>query len=128
MMFKYNGFSIMGEYAKKQVVDAPLAEMDFNFRESLVDVNGRSYLSGSGINTQVSYLFKNNLELATRYTRVTPDTDPNISFKGTKEYTFGLSKYVVGHNLKVQADVSLVDQDGTDINKLRYRLQTEFAF
>lgn len=124
MMFKYNGLSILGEFADKRV--ASINDRDLGFRESLVDVNGRSYYTGHGINTSIAYLFKNNLEIGTRYTQIIPDTE--VSFAGVKEYTFGLSKYVVGHNLKIQTDVSIIDEDGADANKLRFRLQTEFAF
>ena len=123
MMFKYQGFAVMAEFADNKVVGEGV---NADFREALVDANGRSYFTGQGINTQISYLLQNNIELAARYSRIMPDTD--VSFKGIKEYTFGLSKYVVGHNLKVQADVSLIDKTGDSHNKLRYRLQTEFAF
>ena len=122
MIFKYQGLSVMAEFANKQVG----GDMDADSRSALVDANGRSYYTGQGINTQISYLLQKNIELAARYSRILPDTD--VSFKGIKEYTFGLSKYVVGHNLKVQADVSLIDKTGDSPNKLRYRLQTEFAF
>ena len=121
MIYKYQGFSLMGEYADNRVVG-----LDSDSRESLIDANGRSYFTGQGINTQISYLFQNNIELATRYSRIMPDTE--VSFRGVNEYTFGLSKYVVGHSLKVQADVSLIDETGVSNNTLRYRLQTEFAF
>ncbi len=126
MIFKYQGFSVMAEYADKRVVDSFLGNLDFDARSSLIDANGRSYFTGQGINTQLSYLMQNNLELAARYSRIMPDTE--VSFTGINEYTLGLSKYVVGHNLKVQADVSLIDEAGASHNKLRYRLQTEFAF
>ena len=126
MMFKYQGFSLMAEFADKKVVNNPFGNTDVDFRSSIIDANGRSYYTGQGINTQLSYLLQNNLELAARYSQIMPDTD--VSFAGIKEYTFGLSKYVVGHNLKVQADVSLIDKTGASHNKLRYRLQTEFAF
>ena len=126
MIFKYQGFSLMAEYADKKVVDNPFGNTDFDFRSSIIDANGRSYYTGQGINTQISYLLQNNIELAARYSNIMPDTD--VSFTGIKEYTFGLSKYVVGHNLKIQADVSLIDKTGASHNNLRYRLQTEFAF
>lgn len=125
MMFKYQGFSVMAEMANKRVVNNPFGNVDFDFRSSLVDANGRSYYTGTGINTQISYLFKNNIELAARYTNIKPDTE--VSFSEINEYTLGMSKYVVGHSLKIQGDVSLIDKDGSD-EKLRYRLQMEFAF
>ncbi|MFK7937231.1 MAG: porin [Saprospiraceae bacterium] len=121
-VFKYQGFSVVGEFADRRV----LGDMDADTRAALVDADGRSYYTGQGINTQISYLLKNNVEFAARYTNIMPDTE--ASFTGINEYTLGLSKYVVGHSLKVQADVSLIDQVGNSDNKLRYRLQTEFAF
>ena len=43
------------------------------------------------------------------------------------QYTFGISKFVVGHKLKVQTDVSFLDIQGeTDI--LLYRLQVDLHF
>lgn len=123
MIFKYQGFAVMAEFADNKVVGQAV---NADFRSGLVDANGRSYFTGQGINTQISYLLQNNIELAARYSRIMPDTE--VSFAGINEYTFGLSKYVVGHNLKVQADVSLIDKTGASHNKFRYRLQTEFAF
>lgn len=126
MAFKYNGFSVAAEYAHKEIRDDLSLTEDFDSREDVLDADGRSYYTGSGFNVQAGYLFKNNIEITSRFTSITPDAE--VSFTGQKEYTFGLSKYIVGHNLKLQTDVSLIDKDGTDINKLRYRLQMEFAF
>ena len=125
MMFKYQGFSLMGEYAHKIVANEAIKN-DSDLRLNLVDANGRSYLTGSGINIQTGYLFKNNVELSARYTNVMPDTD--VSFDGAQEYTLGVSKYIVGHALKIQGDVALTDEVGAMDNNLRYRLQVEFQF
>ncbi|MFT4762654.1 MAG: phosphate-selective porin OprO/OprP [Paraglaciecola sp.] len=124
MMFKYNGFSILGEYAHKEVTD--MKTNDFSNFESLIDANGRSYYTGSGLNVQAGYLFKKNWQVVGRFTTVSPNYE--ISFTGINEYTLGISKYIVEHNLKVQSDVSLIDKDGAANNSLRYRLQFEFAF
>ena len=71
-------------------------------------------------------MFDNNVELSARYTSVLPDTD--VSFVGIDEYTFGVSKYIVGHALKIQGDVSLINEADALDNALRYRLQMEFQF
>lgn len=126
MMFKYQGFSVMAEYAHKIVADQDARDSE-DVRLAIVDAEGRSYYTGSGLNIQTGYLFKNNMEVSARYTTVTPDVVN--SFDGTKEYTFGLSKYVVGHSLKFQGDVSLFNPaDDTADNELRYRFQMEFQF
>lgn len=125
MMFKYRGFSVMAEYAHKIVANKEIKEQE-GLRLGLLDANGSSYYTGAGFNVQAGYLFPNNMEVSARYTHVTPDTE--VSFTGEKEYTLGLSKYIVGHSLKLQGDVSLFDIEGQADNDLRYRLQMEFQF
>ena len=42
-------------------------------------------------------------------------------------YTVNLSRYFRGHNLKIQTDVTLIQEDNSD-DLLMYRLQVELAF
>ena len=73
----------------------------------------------------MSYLIKNNWEVAGRYTQVTPE---KITLNNNiKQYTLGFSRYVVGHNLKIQGDVSYTQESNRD-NIIMFRLQTEFNF
>lgn len=124
-IFKYKGFSVFGEYAHKSFANTNKGDEGFPPSDA-IDAKGRSYYTGNGLTLQASYLFKSNWEVASRFTKITPDHA--YSFKELNEYTFGLSKYIVGHNLKVQGDVSLTDIAAADNNNLRYRLQFEFAF
>ena len=124
-IFKYKGFSAVLEYAHLSFMNLSIDDDGFPPSQA-IDANGRSYNTGEGITLQASYLTKKNWEVAGRYTSITPDHEH--SFTGQKEYTLGLSKYIVGHSLKVQGDVSLADKDGTDTNTLRYRLQFELGF
>jgi len=117
MMFKYKGLSVHSEYATKST-DKNLV--------STTNLLGKStkFFTGSGFNVQAGYLFKNNVELAFRYTTIRIDND----FSGLKdedEITIGLSKYLVGHNLKVQTDFSRVTQPNINDAKYRFRLQVE---
>jgi phosphate-selective porin OprO and OprP len=116
--FKYRGFSSMAEYVNKQAPDGPVVN---DPEENFLD----AYYTGEGFNWQAGYLFKNNLELAGRYTRVTPDAITGR--EQNTQYTFGLSRYFVGHNLKVQTDLSFIEEDHSD-DLLMYRLQVELAF
>jgi phosphate-selective porin OprO/OprP len=123
--FKYRGFSFLVEYAYKKTLlksDQSLSVMD----STIVSESGKSYLTGQGISVQSGYLFKHNWELAARYTMVIPDWEK--SFNGSSEYTLGVSKYVVNHKLKVQTDVTLVDDVDVTDHSIRYRLQMEFSF
>ena len=65
----------------------------------------------------------NNWEIAGRYTSVNANEYNN----DINQYTIGFSRYVVGHNLKVQTDFSYTTEQGQN-DKLLFRLQTEFNF
>jgi len=118
-IFKYNGLSVVGEYANKKNVDEIVALP----QPGKVD----KFISGQGYVMQAGYLFKNNLELAGRYTSLGPD---DVTFSGldeTKEYTLGLSRYFSEHNFKVQSDFSLTQIPG-NTDEVRFRLQCELNF
>lgn len=119
LMFKYNGFSLMGEYAYRDA-DNPIAlNSDNTETGDIVQV-------GNGLNLQSGYLFKNNWEVSARYTKIKLDYD--ITGKNPEtQYTLGMSKYIVGHKLKVQTDLSYLNvADGFDT--LMYRLQVDVHF
>ena len=118
-MFKYKGFSAAGEYGNRQNIDGFVAITGPN--------EVMKFISGSGFVLQAGYLFDNNFELAGRFTTVAPD-DPAISgLREQTEYTLGVSKYIVGHSLKVQSDASLLQSPGRS-DELRFRLQMELSF
>ena len=115
-MFKYKGFSFMGEYAYRDAEDPIAKNSDGTPTGDVVQV-------GSALNLQSGYLLDKNWELTGRYTNVSLDKD--IVGKGVEnQYTLGLSKYIVGHKLKVQTDVSYLDIP-TETNHFMYRLQVD---
>ena len=117
-MLKYKGFSFMGEYALRDAAD-PIAKNSDN------SLTGDKVLTGNSLNLMSGYLFKNNWELSGRYTNVTYD---NFLLKGAEnQYTLGVSKYIVGHKLKVQSDLSYLDLVGKT-NQVMYRLQVDIHF
>lgn len=118
-MFKYKGFSFMTEYANKTASD--------NVFATLSDGSTIKYVTGDAINLQAGYLFKNNSELALRFTSLSPDDVVFSGLREEKQYTLGFSKYIVGHSLKIQSDFSYLDRTGTS-NRLLYRFQVEVAF
>lgn len=119
-MFKYKGFSLMAEYADRTAEDAIAKNSDGTETGDVVSI-------GSGINAQVGYLFKNNWEVATRFTQI--QLDKNVTGKDIEtQYTLGLSKYVVGHKLKIQSDVSYLTVENSKDSELMYRLQIDLHF
>ncbi len=121
LMFKFKGFSFMGEYAMR---DAD------KIQQSIVNddlsVTTRTVYVGDGFNAQAGYLFKNNWEIAGRYTQINPKTITGKS--AFQQYTLGLSKYIVGHKLKIQTDVSYLTTDGSANSGLMYRMQVDLHF
>ena len=116
--FKYRGFSSMVEFADKNAPDgAVLTDMNGDFVDA--------FYTGTGFNIQAGYLCKSNLEVAARYTNVNPE---DITMRNdNNQYTLGVSKYISGHNLKVQSDISVIDEDTRD-SQLMFRFQVEMGF
>ncbi|QKX04412.1 porin [Aquimarina sp. TRL1] len=114
-MFKYKGFSFMGEFADRDA-DEPVA-VDENGTET-----GDVVQVGNALNMQAGYLLKNNWEIAGRYTSVNFDKEVNKLIE--EQYTLGISKYIAGHNLKVQSDLSYTTIGGKG-NGLLFRIQMD---
>lgn len=119
VMFKYNGFTFMGEYADRDAKDPFAKNADGSLTGDIVQV-------GNGLNLMAGQLLKNDWEVSTRYTDIQLDQD--ITGRNREsQYTLGLSKYIVGHKLKVQTDLSYLDINGGS-NSLMYRLQLDVHF
>lgn len=118
LMYKHQGVSIMAEYAYRTTDDG-----DPNVYNTLGNVSA-TYYTGQATNLAIGYMMESNVELAARWTNVLPDEEV-----GTKEnqYTLGLSKFIVGHKLKVQSDITLRAIDESD-DELITRLQFDFHF
>jgi len=118
-MFKYKGFSLMAEYADRDAKDPFAKNSDGSLTGDVVQV-------GKGLNLQSGYLLQNDWEISARYTNI--KLDEAITGKMLEsQYTFGLSKYIVGHSLKVQTDCSYLELDGSN-NEFMYRLQVDIHF
>ncbi len=118
-MFKYNGLSFMWEYAKRDADDPIAKNSDGTETGDIVQV-------GDGINLQTGYLFKNNWEISGRYTQI--ELNEAITGRSPEtQYTLGLSKYIVGHKLKVQSDLSYLNVENGD-DELMFRLQVDVHF
>lgn len=124
-MYKHKGFSFMAEYANRDAKDAFAKNSDGT---ALLDSNGDQVVVqvGNSLNLQTGYLLSKTVELSARYTNI--NWDRNITGYGNQnQYTLGLSKYILGHKLKVQTDVSYTD-NGLRTNELLYRLQVDIHF
>lgn len=118
-MFKYRAVSVMAEYADKRSSGSPVVATDPTGRVT------DAFFTGTGFNVQAGYLFDNNFEIAGRYTTINPEdlTQRLVN----KQYTLGVSKYLKGHTVKMQSDISLLRERAENSN-LMYRFQLEIGF
>ena len=118
-MYKHKGFSFMAEYANRDAADPYAKNSDGSLTGDEVQV-------GNGLNLQTGYLLSKIVEISGRYTNIS--LDKTITGKGAEnQYTIGLSKFIAGHKLKVQTDLSYTDI-GFKTNQLMYRLQVDIHF
>lgn len=122
-LFKYRGFSVLGEYVKssatvpgaiKQRVRTDGTSASTFLVNGIQDipnyVKGRMIL-GEGFNIQAGYLFLNGFELNARFTQVKPDDNSFLNnttfFNRPEYYSICASKYF-GRNYgaKIQASVT----------------------
>jgi phosphate-selective porin OprO/OprP len=103
LVLKYEGFSLMAEYADRSATNPIAVELDGTETGDIVTV-------GSAINMAVGYFISEKTEVAGRYTALN-----YADVTGTSPvtmYTLGLNKFVVGHKLKVQSDISYSTKNG----------------
>ncbi len=117
LMFKYQGISLMAEYANTATTDGPVV-----FSPEGEEIG--TYYTGTGVNVALGYMFKNNVEIAGRWTDIKPEE--GVASDET-QYTLGLSKFIVGHKLKVQSDITYRSIATSD-DDLIYRMQMDIHF
>ncbi len=118
LMFKYRGFSVMSEFVDRVVYGYNEQSIE-QYKDYIND-----FYTGEAFNIQAGYVFKNNYELAARYTEVRPQ-ESSVNNDLT-EYTFALSKFIVGHSIKAQTDFSIYQEAGKPVTHI-YRLQFEIS-
>lgn len=104
-LFKYNGWAFYNEYMNRDAhTPVTISPTDLTkFRTVFV---GEGYLS------QLSYLFKNNWEVAARYTAIVPskvlydnETFASLDEKKVEQVEAGVTKYLMGHRVKIQGNI-----------------------
>ena len=97
LVVKYKGFALAADYIGRHLFNQPAA------------ISGNQFIyTGSGLNVQGSYLFDKKWELAVRNSTMFPDKEiqPLAGYSMWNQSTVGLTRYIIGHSLKVQLDIS----------------------
>lgn len=91
---------------------------------------------GQGLNLQTSYLFHRKWEIALRNSTLFPSDEIQslTGYRRRNQTTLGLTRYIIGHSLKVQADLSYDAYAGRDpriipdnFNRWQLRFQVELG-
>lgn len=133
ILFKYKGFSLLGEYVNTTATSLSGSFLDSGASRPLYLSEISEYLVlGDGYNVQAGYVTKSGYSLDLRYEKLNQEFDNNASLLLNQEaYTIGFTKYFRGNNLKIQSEISQnnVDQFDTtssSIQKLK-TITAQFA-
>ncbi|MFR9251072.1 MAG: hypothetical protein ACLVK4_14750 [Alistipes shahii] len=88
--------------------------------------------SGQGLNIQASYLFRNKWKwpCATRRSFPEEKAQPLAGYRNWNQTTLGVTRYIIGHSLKVQADMSYNTRSRSadpNYNRWEIRFQLELG-
>jgi phosphate-selective porin OprO and OprP len=94
---KYNGWALAVEYATREI----------SSQQIFLTTDRPIYTyTGWGCNSQISYVFLSNYELAGRITRIEPSGVIDNLVNPENIYTMGISKYLPNHRNKLQLNIS----------------------
>ena len=101
-ILKYRGFAFYTDFMGRTCDDPRFGSGSTDF-----------VYSGCGLNVQTSYLFDKKWEIALRNSTLFPENEIQslTGYSRRNQSTFGVTRYIIGHSLKVQADVSYHSYD-----------------
>ena len=96
-ILKYRGFAFYTDFMGRTCADPRFGAGNSDF-----------VYTGCGLNVQTSYLFDKKWEIALRNSTLFPEREihPLTGYKRRNQSTLGITRYIIGHSLKVQADFS----------------------
>lgn len=96
-ILKYQGFAFYTDFMGRKT-GKPL----------FADQPGICVYNGNGVNIQTSYLFPKNWEIALRNSTLMPEKQIQkiVGYKTYNQTTLAVTRYLIGHSLKLQADAS----------------------
>ena len=99
LVLKYRGFAFNADYMGRHLPGSG---------NPLFGDNGTFIYTGCGVNVQASYLFDRKWEVALRNSTMMPDerVSPLLGYRTWNQSTIGVTRYIIGHSLKVQLDLS----------------------
>lgn len=122
-LLKYNGWSLMSAYMKRDAKDLVTYDSD--------DITNFNYVfAGDGMDYQLSYVFPSNYEIIGRFSTQKVDEEIKAYTPDSKQYSLGLTRYLWEHTFKLQAEMTyneLKYQVGETKNNWYARFQIEIG-
>lgn len=97
LLIKHKGWALSCEAMSRDTRQSCIA--------NLADGSPSYIYNGFGINNQLSYLFKSNVEVAGRMTYVKPANELQSFEPAQYQYMLGVTKYLSGHPVKIQTNL-----------------------
>jgi hypothetical protein len=117
LLSKYKGWAWYSEFMNRTAENPITINPDNSSQFSAI-------YTGFGVMSQMSYLFKNNVEIAGRYATTKPSSDLYDNPAATtaslnnqvENYELGITKYFMGHRLKVQGGIMYTELTDMKLN------------
>ena len=105
-ILKYKRFAFVTDY------------MGRHTPQPIIDESGEFVYTGNGLNIQTSYLFDGKWEVALRNSTMFPDAEarPFVGYRTWNQSTIGVTRYLIGHSLKFQLDLSYNHRSEVTVN------------
>ena len=100
-MMKYRGWAFQTAYMMRTTDEPVITGIPITLPDP-----PDYFFTGRGYDLQLSYLFHNNYELIGRYSHQTPDDEIRNFEPKRDQYSFGVTKYIWEHSLKLQAEAT----------------------
>lgn len=108
VIIKYKGWALSSEYLNRTVEESA-------YTYNPADSSQLAFVvAGHGINTQVSYCFRNYWEIAARYSVLEPDAEIRPLARQDSYYIIGVNKYIKKHLTKFQGFIGYRNQHSYD--------------
>lgn len=122
-LLKYNGWSLMSAYMKRDAKDLITYDPDDN-------TNFNYVFAGEGMDYQLSYVFPSNYEIIGRFSTQNVDDEIKPYTPDSKQYSLGLTRYLWEHTFKLQGELTynqLENSLGVTKNNWYARFQIEIG-
>ncbi len=121
LIFKYKGFTFVGEYVNGTVTGNELYINPGSTIKLTNEMASAYYSVGSALNIQSSYIFKNSWAVDGRFSSVKPEFETATSLVHQQYwYTVGVNKFIKNNAVKAGFNITYIDDSTPIINTKKW--------